>query len=155
MGFYRHLLWEAILITITLISTVSIALAEIKENSLILNSNTSKSFESLIQQAEDLAEQSIKEEFTINPEANKISILISAERNGQIVPVLRSKVSRSQWQRDSRIRRWTRYFDNSGILLGFYNPSSVSSPASQSTSTPASSTSVRRRREDDPAFRDD
>jgi len=151
MGFYRHLLWEAILITITLISTVSIALAEIKENSLILNSNTSKSFESLIQQAEDLAEQSIKEEFTINPEANKISILISAERNGQIVPVLRSKVSRSQWQRDSRIRRWTRYFDNSGILLGFYNPSSVSQP----TSTAATSTSVRRRREDDPAFRDD
>ena len=151
MGFYRHLLWEAILITITLISTVSIALAETKENSLILNSNTSKSFESLIQQAEDLAEQSIKEEFTINPEANKISILISAERNGQIVPVLRSKVSRSQWQRDSRIRRWTRYFDNSGILLGFYNPSSVSQP----TSTAATSTSVRRRREDDPAFRDD
>ncbi len=151
MGFYRHLLWEAILITITLISTVSIALAEIKENSLILNSNTSKSFESLIQQAEDLAEQSIKEEFTINPEATKISILISAERNGQIVPVLRSKVSRSQWQRDSRIRRWTRYFDNSGILLGFYNPSSVSQP----TSTAATSTSVRNRREDDPAFRDD
>lgn len=147
MAAYRCLLWGTILVISSLVVRASIASAETQERNLILNSNGSQSFGSLIQQAQDLAKKSIEQEFQENSELTEVSIMILGEHQGQIVPLLRSKVSRSQWQKDSRIHRWTKYFASSSrVLLGFYNPSSTE----QVAPSPA-----RIRREDDPGFRDD
>lgn len=143
------LLGSVILWMSSLVTTVNLASAEIKERDLILNFNSNQSFETLIQQAEALAKQSIDREFTEKAALTEISLTILVERHGQIVPLLRSKVSRSQWQKNSNIQRWTQYLvSNSGVLLGFYNPSV--SPTSQAS--PGEPTN---RNENDPGFRDD
>ena len=152
MSVYRCLFWGTILTVISLVATVSLASAETKEQNLILNSDGTQSFDVLIRSAQDLAKNSIEQEFTGNPEISEVSITISTEHNGQIVPILYSKVTRSQWQKDSRVYRWTKYFNSSGVLLGFYTPSI--SPMPQLS--PGSVIVPRRlRQEKDPAFRDD
>ncbi|WP_424102313.1 hypothetical protein [Moorena producens] len=98
MGLYRRLLWSTILVLSTLVTQIAAASAEIKEYHVILNSDSSKSFEGLIQQTENLAQIKINQEFTENPDITSISIMILGERNGQVVPLMIARVSRSQWQ---------------------------------------------------------
>lgn len=150
MGIYRHLFWASILALSSFVTSASIAAAEIKELSFILDSSGSQSIETLMQQAQDLAKNSLEQEFAENPDVSEVSIMVLGETNGQIVPLLRSNVSRSQWQKDSRIQRWTRYFaTSSGVLLGFYN--SPDPPRPQVNPSPNWRSII----ENDPAFRDD
>ncbi|MEW6494165.1 MAG: hypothetical protein AB1589_16875 [Cyanobacteriota bacterium] len=151
MGVYHRLLWGIILLVSCLVTPISIASAEPIERSFLLNLDGGQSFENLLDQAQDLAKISIDEEFAYNPQATEISIIVSGEHQGQIVPLLRSKVSRSQWQSDSRIYRWTRYFvTSSGMLLGFYD-----SPATPTPQTPFIGAPRRSNFQNDPGFRDD
>ena len=150
MSLHRRLCWGAILVLSTLVSTISLASAESVERNLILNSDGSQSFETLLQQAQDLAKDSIEQEFAENSDVTEVSILVLGEHQGQIVPLLRSQVSRSGWQQDSRIYRWTRYFaNNSKVLLGFNTPPPPPTPQVD----PAEER--RRRIQNDPAYRDD
>ncbi len=62
---------------------------------------------------------------------------ILGDRQGQQVPLLFSRVSRSDWQQQPTIRQWTRYFATSAVLLGFNQPQRNSAPPAPSTpSTP-------------------
>lgn len=152
MGVYRHFLVGSILIISSLIGISSIALAETIERSLTLQYPSNQSFEILLQQAEDLATNSIEQSFIENPEATEITVTVSGESNGQIAPLLRSKVSRTQWQADSRISRWTKYFtSNSGVLLGFYNHAASRPILPQASQVIPAKT----RRQNEPGFRDD
>ena len=150
MSLYHSRFWGTILGISTLISPISIALAESVERNLILNSEGSETFETLLRQAQDLAKKSIEQEFAQNPDATEISILVLGEHQGQIVPLLRAKVPRSGWQQDSRMYRWTQYFtSNSRILLGFNQPAAPPKPQID----PAQER--RKRIQNDPAYRDD
>lgn len=159
MNFYLRFLSGAILaILLSLVSLAasrSIALAETKERYLTLDSGGSQSFGGLVQQAEDLAKESIAREFQENPGLMEITIIVTADRGRQLVPVLRSRVSRRDWQKDSRIEQWTRYFADAKLLLGFRdgNISPANSGPSQRINIPAPSRSVSR--QNDPGFRDD
>ncbi|MEG3922183.1 hypothetical protein [Microcoleus sp. POL10_C6] len=155
MNLYLRLLSAVILAIISLTASISIALAETKERYLTLDSDGSQSFASLVQQAEDLAKESIAREFQENPALTEVTIIITADRSRQRVPVLRSRVSRHDWQKDARIEQWTRYFADAQLLLGFRdgNISSANSGSSQVMNAPAPSRSTSR--ENDPGFRDD
>ncbi len=168
MSVYRRLLWSTIVILSSLATTISIALAEPIERTFTLNSDGNELFETLLQQAEDLVKTSIEQEFAENPNATEVSITVLGETQGQIVPLLRSTVSRSQWQNNSRMARWTKYFvSSSGVLLGFYNPSPTYNPSAipptynpsaiPPTAQPQIETEQMRRMriQNDPAFRDD
>ena len=96
MSVEQRILWTTILGIISFLISVPSALAQSKESNLLLKLNTNQSFEKILEQAEDLEQLSIVEEFRTNPETREISLLVSGENNGQIVPLLRSKVSRSQ-----------------------------------------------------------
>ncbi|NEO78876.1 hypothetical protein [Moorena sp. SIO4G3] len=99
MGLYRRLLWSTILVLSTLVTQIPTASAENKEYHVILNYDSSKSFECLIQQTENLAQTKLNQEFTENPDITSISLMILGERNGQVVPLMMiATVSRSQWQ---------------------------------------------------------
>ncbi|MEG4233706.1 hypothetical protein QUA40_16570 [Microcoleus sp. Pol11C3] len=155
MNFYLRLLSAVILAIISLTASISIVLAETKERYLTLDSGGSQSFASLVQQAEDLAKESIAREFQENPALTEVTIIITADRSRQIVPVLRSRVSRHDWQKDSRIEQWTRYFADAKLLLGFRedNISPANSGFSQVIKVSAPSRSASR--QNDPGFRDD
>ena len=155
MNLYLRLLLTVILAIISLTASISIALAETKERYLTLDSDGSQSFASLVQQAEDLAKESIAREFQENPALTEVTIIITADRSRQRVPVLRSRVSRHDWQKDARIEQWTRYFADAQLLLVFRdgNISPANSGCSQVIKVPAPSRSTFR--QNDPGFRDD
>ncbi|MEG3928890.1 MULTISPECIES: hypothetical protein [unclassified Microcoleus] len=155
MNLYLRLLSAVILAIISLTASISIGLAETKERYLTLDSEGSQSFASLVQQAEDLAKESIAREFQENPALTEVTVIITADRSRQRVPVLRSRVTRRDWQQDARIEQWTRYFADAQLLLGFRdsNISSANSGFSQVINVPAPSRSTSR--ENDPGFRDD
>ena len=155
MSLHRRLLSAVILVTINLITSLSIGLAETKEKYLTVNSDGSQSFAGLVQQAEDLVKESIAQEFQNNPGLTEVTVIVTADRGRQLVPVLRSRVSRSQWQKDSRIEQWTRYFADAKLLLGFRdgNISPANSGPSRGINVPAPSRPASR--QNDPGYRDD
>ncbi len=155
MNFYCRLFSAIILVTINLTTSVSLGLAETKEKYLTVNSDESQSFAGLVQQAEDLVKESIAREFQNNPGLTEVTVIVTADRGRQLVPVLRSRVSRSQWQKNSQIEQWTRYFADSQYLLGFRDSyiSPANSGRSQTLNVPAPSRPASR--QNDPAFRDD
>ncbi|MGL5060347.1 MAG: hypothetical protein ACRC62_10220 [Microcoleus sp.] len=155
MSLYLRLLSAITLTTLCLTASISIALAESKERYLTLDSDGSQSFGDLVQQAEDLAKESIAREFQENPKLTEITIIVTADRARQLVPVLRSRVSRRNWQQNSRIEQWTRYFADAKLLLGFRdgNISSPNGGPSQVINVPRPSRPASR--ENDPGYRDD
>ena len=154
MNLHRRLFSPFILATVFLSANISVSLAETKESYLTLNSEDSQSFATLVQQAEELAALSIAREFQENPGLTEVTVIITADRSQQRVPVLRSRVSRSQWQKDSRIEQWTRYFADAKLLLGFRDGNiSPNSGQPQRINVPAPSRSASR--PNDPGFRDD
>ena len=178
---YPHYFLTIILIFCTLLTNLSTALAESKKADFTIDSNAVSSYRSLMQQAEDRAERAIAAEFANNPELTEITVTILGERQNRIVPLLLVKVSRSQWEEEPEMEKWTRYFITSEVLLGFRetpeeNPAfspppppppspttPTDSPPSAPQTTPSSSPTDRpspveereRRLEEDPAFRDD
>ncbi|MCC3407770.1 MAG: hypothetical protein JGK17_19680 [Microcoleus sp. PH2017_10_PVI_O_A] len=155
MNLHRRLFSNFILATVFFAASISVSLAETKESYLTLDSDGSQSYASLVQQAEDLVKESIARQFQENPGLTEVTVIVTADRSRQFVPVLRSRVSRSQWQKNSSIEQWTRYFADAKVLLGFIEPNI--SPAnygpSQRINVPAPSRSASR--QNDPAFRDD
>ena len=155
MSLHHRLFFAVFLAIISLTSSTSMALAETKDTYLTLDSDDSQSFAGLVQQAEDLAALSIAQEFQNNPGLTEVTIIVTADRSRRMVPVLRSRVSRNQWQKDSRIEQWTRYFADAKYLLGFRdgNISPANSGPSQTINVPAPSRPASR--QNDPGFRDD
>ncbi|MDY6804889.1 MAG: hypothetical protein SXA11_13930 [Cyanobacteriota bacterium] len=184
MNIDRRYLLTTILIFSTLLTDLSLALAETKKADFTIDSSTVSSYRSLMQQAEDRAKRAIATEFADNPELTEITITILGERLNRISPLLLIKVTRSQWEEDPEMEKWTRYFVTSEVLLGFREtqeetpttspppppppgqrtpansspgqPQTIPTPSSP-TNTPSPSPAEQRERrlEEDSGFRDD
>ncbi len=97
-----------------------------------LTTQDNQTFNELIQQAELQAISLIEQEFATNSSITEVAVTILGDRQGQQVPLLFSRVSRSDWQQQPTIRQWTRYFATSAVLLGFNKPKTTpSSPPAQ------------------------
>lgn len=101
-----------------------------------------------MQQAESTAINLIDQEFNQVSKITEVEITVSGERNGQEVPILSSRVSRTDWQAQPRIESWTKYFTKAEILLGFNLPQKIK-PNLPRLSVNFSS------KQSDPGFRDD
>ena len=102
-----------------------------------LRAESNQTFTALMQQAEVLAKSLVERGFAESPSITELSVNILGERNGQEVPLLFSRVSRSNWQKQPSIRQWTRYLGSSAVLLGFKKPQvqQSNSPVYRGTST--------------------
>lgn len=98
------------------------AWAEPSRIDFTLSSQANQTFTNLMQQAEALAGNLIEQAFTQSPSLTEVSITIVGEHKGQEVPLLFSRVSRSNWHKKPSIQLWTRYASDSAILLGFKKP---------------------------------
>lgn len=96
-----------------------------------LSSQGNQTFADLMQQAEALAGNLVEQAFAKSPSLTEVSVTIVGEHNGQEVPLLVARVSRSNWQKEPRIQSWTRYASNSATLLGFSKPKVPQSVAKQ------------------------
>jgi len=129
------------------------ATAQSESLSLLLSAEGMPSFARLMQQAESQAGKLIQQKFNQQPRITEIAVMVVGDRNGQQVPLLYTKVSRVDWRSQPAIGRWTRYFYNSALLLGFSPSSNVAASSVSRHSQLNVNTS--RARENDPAYRDD
>lgn len=72
------------------------------------------------QQAEAIASDEIRHQFSQNPDRSDIQVVVVGDRNGEIVPILTTAVSRTQWQETPRVIVWSQYYHTSYALLQRY-----------------------------------
>ena len=123
------------------------AFAETKFVNITLKVEAQK-FNTLMQQAESIAINLIDQEFNRVSKITEVGIIVSCDRNGQEVPILSSRVSRTDWQAQPTIASWTKYFTKAEILLGFNLPQKTKPNLPRLSVNPSSQQS-------DPGFRDD
>lgn len=99
------------------------AYADSKRVDFLLNTQGSETYDALLRQAESIARESIDRSFG-DPTTTEVLVKILGEREGQISPLLYVSVSRADWQKNSSIQAWARYFNGSPSLLGFARPRS-------------------------------
>ncbi len=107
---------------------VSPVRAETRQLDYTLTPEANQSFNGLIQQAERLAEQSVKESFA-NPSTTAIELKVLAEREGLTAPILYVRVTRADWQRQSNLRSSFTYLRGADQLLGFRLPQNSQPPS--------------------------
>ena len=98
------------------------ACAELLQEAFVLSAQGSQNFDALMRQAESIALEFIEQSFAQSPSVTEVSVMVVGEYNGQEVPLLSSRVSRSSWQAEPRLYAWTQYFGSAEILLGFIKP---------------------------------
>ena len=74
------------------------------------------STDDLVRQAESMVSQEINQHFDTNPGLADIEVVVLGNRNGDIVPVLTTVVSRIQWQENSDVSAWTEYYGSHALL---------------------------------------
>ena len=124
------------------------AFAETKFVNISLKVEANQKFDTLMRQAESTAINLIDQEFNRVSKITEVGIIVSCDRNGQEVPILSSRVSRTDWQAQPTIASWTKYFTKAEILLGFNLPQKTKPNLPKSLVNISSQQS-------DPGFRDD
>lgn len=115
-----------ILSSVILVKSSAVANAEPAQVTFSIDATLSPTFSDLVNQAESLATIAISQRFQADPTLNEIQITVLGERNGQLVSLMSSRISREAWQANSDIRQWTQYFSASSVLLGYRSSDPVS-----------------------------
>lgn len=136
----------SVLISLSYLNCVPV-LAETKV--ITLKSNSNQNFARFIKTAESLAKKSIVQEFK-QAKVTTVNLKIIGERNGLEVPLLFTKVSRSDWQTEPKVQRWSQYFIKAAVLLGFNQPQNLNASKRVITNSSAKYNLV-----EDPGYRDD
>lgn len=64
----------------------------------------------LLDAAESSVRQAIAQGFAQQSDLAAIAVLVLGNRNGEIVPILLTTVSREQWQAQPQVSAWTQYY---------------------------------------------
>ena len=111
------------------------------------------SSDDLIRQAEFMGGQEIIQHFNTNPSLTDIEVVVLGNRNGDIVPVLTTVVSRIQWQENSDVSAWTEYYGSHALLQRHDRrepqPVQVATPRRRSTTVASQTISVQFERQFD------
>jgi hypothetical protein len=110
----------------TLIATIALGLSSISPGVAVTRRFSQQipgggSFESMVQQAEAIAETTANQAFA-DSNTTEIMVNIAGEQAGQIAPVLLLNVTSVQWQRQPSIQIWASYPGGVKRLLGFDRP---------------------------------
>ncbi|MEO0801802.1 MAG: hypothetical protein AAFY57_05955 [Cyanobacteria bacterium J06642_2] len=102
-----------------------------------------QTFDNLIAGARREALAQIRAQFVGNPNLDRATVVISAQKGSLRAPILMAEVTRERWSRNpGAIGQWSRVLEKSEVLLGFSGPPVVSTP-SQPKQTVARATSTR------------
>ncbi|MBW4545887.1 MAG: hypothetical protein KME25_15780 [Symplocastrum torsivum CPER-KK1] len=67
--------------------------------------------------AETMVSDEISRQFSQNLDLSEVEVVVVGDRYGEIVPILTTTVSRSQWQETPLVSVWTKYYNVSYALL--------------------------------------
>lgn len=110
------------------------------------------SSDDLIRGAESMVSQTINRHFDINPGLAEIEVVVLGNRNGDVIPVLTTAVSRTQWQENPQVSAWSKYYSAYALIRRHdRQPTQVATVASRrSTSyTPSQAVAVQFERQFD------
>lgn len=111
-------------------------------------------YKDLISQAESLVSGSIDQQFSQHAE-NSVEVVVLGNRNGDIIPILSTTVSREQWQTQPQVRAWTQYYASQSLLQRHNTEEAQTIAAAERPSrSPVSSVSTQRRSDIDRAWDD-
>lgn len=64
----------------------------------------------IISEAESMVNQEVTYRFNSDPSLLNLEVTVLGNRNGDVIPVLVTSVSRQQWQETPQVSAWTRYY---------------------------------------------
>jgi hypothetical protein len=83
-----------------------------------------ETFEVLLRRAENVARAAAQRNFDRDILVTDVLIMVSAEYESRVAPVLTLTATRNQWKNRPDARRWATYFRSSQALLGLDQPTS-------------------------------
>lgn len=120
--FYRHF-WPAIVVSAVSLASLneSAKAAQVGRFTFEWPIYRDTAHPDLVQQVEPFLTQQINQRFQQNPQLDRLEILMMVNRQGDVLPLLTTTVSRQQWQRSPQIRLWSQYHS---AYAGFQRPQS-------------------------------
>jgi len=73
-------------------------------------------YSDLILQTELMVSEAINRQFTQNADLSTVQVVAIAHHQGEIIPILITTVSLSQWQENPQVSSWTRYSASYALL---------------------------------------
>jgi hypothetical protein len=64
----------------------------------------------LLSQAEARVSQEINRQFSSDANRSEVEIVVFGHRNGDVIPILTTSVSRAEWQANPQVSAWTEYY---------------------------------------------
>lgn len=97
-----------------------------------------ESFETLMRRAEVVARAAAQRSFDRDILITDVSIMVLAQHQSAIVPLLSLTATRPQWRSRPDPRSWSTYYSSAKVLLGFgrMQPAATSTPAAAPVVTP-------------------
>lgn len=77
-------------------------------------------YEDFFRRAEARVSDEISDQFSQKPALSEVEVVVLGDRHGEIVPILTTTVSRTQWQKTPRVTLRTKYYNASYTLLQRY-----------------------------------
>ncbi len=110
------------------------AIAETTRAVYSMTPKPGQEFNDLMRDAERVARDAVERAFA-NPNVTEVELQIVGDRNGEQVPLLSTRMTRSDWQNYPNIQLWTQYFGTvPSVLLGF-RLSDAPEPSSPATAS--------------------
>jgi len=108
-----------------------IAQAETTRVELSLDRQPHETYENLLSRAEATAKTAVQESFDQNSAVTDVSIVVTAQHQGAIAPVIALEVSRPEWFSNPNIQHWSTHFTAARSLLRFDPDLATSTPDNQ------------------------
>ena len=124
---------EAISLTPSFANAPHSAQASTKTLDLYAERHPNESYESLWRRAQEAALATAQQSFESDRQISKVVIMVTAENNGSVAPLLTLEVSRDQWERGIQPERWITNVNSSRRLLGFEKPKPTTTVDAQSS----------------------
>jgi hypothetical protein len=86
---------------------------------LSLDRKPNETYDELVRRAEVTATAATQARFEQNTQVTNVALMIVAQNQGAIAPLLSLQVSRTQWQSRPDAQRWATYFTSAKALLRF------------------------------------
>lgn len=115
-------------------NTPKVAQAETPSIDLSIVRQPDETYETLLSRSEAAARAAVQKNFDQDINLKDVSVMVVAQNQGAIAPVLSMEVSRDQWLSNPDVQRWVIYFTTARSLLGFEGVTTTT--AGSGTATP-------------------